>query len=372
MTDVEALVRTLLLEGYALYPYTPGAGKNATPTPFGIVYPPAYAAATPATTFDRLRVQVVAEHDAGAVVHATVLFLEPGAMRPEGVERRVALGPVPVAGRRAATTFACDAVRGSARLEGEVLPGGLARVSVCVDNQTDVPAGLDRAAALRSSLLSTHVVLRIAGGRFLSPVAPPEHGAVAVMTCQSVNTFPVLAADDDTVVLGAAIVLPDHPQLAPESCGDLFDATEIEEALLLHVLALSDGERDEAARQDPVVRAALRRAAAATPEDLRRLHGRVVVRDLPPPAAEAVPGEDRLVLRGVTYRRGDRVRLRPAGNGHDHLHDGRAARIERILLDVEGGAHLAVTLDDDPGADLLREAGRFLYFKPTEVEVLTT
>ena len=40
---LEELLGTLLYEGYALYPYTPGATKNATPTPFGIVYPPAYA-----------------------------------------------------------------------------------------------------------------------------------------------------------------------------------------------------------------------------------------------------------------------------------------------------------------------------------------
>ena len=40
---LERLVDSLLYEGYALYPYTPGATKNATPTPFGIVYPPAYA-----------------------------------------------------------------------------------------------------------------------------------------------------------------------------------------------------------------------------------------------------------------------------------------------------------------------------------------
>ena len=58
-----------------------------------------------------------------------------------------------------------------------------------------------------------------------------------------VNTFPVLADDADDVVLGAAIVLPDHPQIAPESRGGLFDSTEIEEALLLHVQALSDAER---------------------------------------------------------------------------------------------------------------------------------
>ena len=41
--SVDELVDSLLYEGYALYPYTPGATKNATPTPFGIVYPPAYA-----------------------------------------------------------------------------------------------------------------------------------------------------------------------------------------------------------------------------------------------------------------------------------------------------------------------------------------
>ena len=41
---LDQLVDSLLYEGYALYPYTPGAAKNSTPTPFGIVYPPAYAA----------------------------------------------------------------------------------------------------------------------------------------------------------------------------------------------------------------------------------------------------------------------------------------------------------------------------------------
>ena len=44
MTDVDGLVDTLVIEGYQLYPYTPEATKNATPTPFGIVYPPNYAA----------------------------------------------------------------------------------------------------------------------------------------------------------------------------------------------------------------------------------------------------------------------------------------------------------------------------------------
>ena len=54
----------------------------------------------------------------------------------------------------------------------------------------------------------------------------------------------MLATQADDAVLGAAIMLPDHPQIAPESKGNLFDSTEIEEALLIHVLALSDDERE--------------------------------------------------------------------------------------------------------------------------------
>ena len=42
----EELVGSLLWEGYALYPYTRGSAKNATPTPFGIVYPQVYANST--------------------------------------------------------------------------------------------------------------------------------------------------------------------------------------------------------------------------------------------------------------------------------------------------------------------------------------
>jgi hypothetical protein len=152
---------------------------------------------------------------------------------------------------------------------------------MCVHNTTSVADDVDRAEALGSSLLSTHVIAMVDGAVFLSPVDPPEHGAAAVMACAAVNTFPVLANAEDTALLGAAIMLPDHPQLAPESRGDLFDGTEIEEALLLHVLALSDPERDEITRQDPAVRAMIERASAATPADLVDLHGRIVLRDPP-------------------------------------------------------------------------------------------
>lgn len=376
MTDtLEELVRTLLWEGYALYPYTPGATKNATPTPFGIVYPPVYAAGAP-TTFDRVRMQAIAEGGEDAPLAVSVRFLEQTGARHVGAERRVELPPASLAALAAEAVsldFAFDAVRGRVRMAAQPFDGGLTRVTVCVHNTTEVPAGLDRAGALRASLLSTHVVARVGGARFLSPVAPPEHAAGAVMTCTSVNTFPVLASDADDVLLGAAIALPDHPRIAPESRGDLFDGTEIEEALLLHLHALSDGERAEIAEQDPAVREMLERAVRTTPADIVALHGRVTVRDPAPPAdSQEVRGERQVVVDGVSYERGARVRLRPAEgrNAQDHLLTGRPATIERIYLDYEDRVHLCVTVDDDPGQALMRDIGRYLYFKPDEVEVI--
>jgi hypothetical protein len=196
----------------------------------------------------------------------------------------------------------------------------------------------------------------------------------------NVNTWPVLATPADDVLLGAAIVLPDHPQIAPESRGSLFDGTEIEEALLLHVQALSDGERAAIEEQDPAVREMVARAAAATPEDVLALHGRVTLRDPvttePPTPSAAVrdpsAGETELVHEGVTYRRGGRLVLRPGPDAalEARMVAGRTATIERIFVDYDGKVHLGVTVDGVPGQDLLRETGRFLFFFPPEVEVL--
>jgi hypothetical protein len=253
-------VSSLLYEGYALYPYTPGATKNATPTPFGIVYPPAYAAEC-AGAFDHARLECVGVLDTpGGCVRATLRYLSPSGERHQAVEQRVQLGPV-AAGERATVQF--DGGRFTLRC-GEADPTGRVQARACVHNTAEVEAGPDRAGALLHSLISTHLVLQIAGGRFISPL---EAG------CESVNTYPVLATAADDAVLGAAIVLPDHPQISPESRGNLFDNTEIEEALVLHVHALSDSELTQAETQDPAVRDMLQRALAATPEDIIALHG---------------------------------------------------------------------------------------------------
>lgn len=375
---LDQLVDSLLFEGYALYPYTPGATKNATPTPFGIVYPPVYAE-TLSSAFDHLDLICTVFAPADAVLRAEVQFLVSGGERHQAQQQRLEL-PAGMVG-----ALAVDAAEKQARIEppdgpplivwtqlsARLLEEHSYELTFRIENRTVVSSGLDRAGALHRSLLSTHPILRVNGGRFLSPLD---------RAYDSVNTFPVLATPDDDAIVGAAFVLPDHPQIAPESKGSLFDSTEIEEALLLHVQVLSDEERGEIAEQDPAVAEMITRAAAATPDDILTLHGRVTLRDPetnepptePPGLLDPNVGEAVADVDGKTFRPGTKVVIRPAPDAdlHARMLDGRTATIERIMTAYDGKTHLGVTIDDDPGQDLMRETGRLLYFFAPELEVI--
>jgi hypothetical protein len=353
-TPLDAMVDALLWEGYSLYPYTPGATKNATPTPFGIIYPAVYAAEC-AGAFDHQRLECLAtlepEH-ATPELSVELRWLEQTGEGQEGTARSVALGPVAIGSRE---TLAFDRGRLTVRSE-PAEDGEHTYVRVCVHNSVEAEPGLDRPAALRQSLISTHIVLRIAGGKFVSPL---EAGL------RSINTFPVLASAADDVIIGAAIALPDHPQLAPESLGSLFDGTEIEEALQLHIQVLTDEERADIEAGDPKVAEMIARAGANTPDDLLALHGRVTMRD-------PREGEPQVTIAGTTYHRGDTVILRPRPEAdlHARMVAGRRATIERLLIEFDGRVHFGVTIDGEPGQDILRETARFLYFFEDEVEVV--
>ena len=83
------------------------------------------------------------------------------------------------------------------------------------------------------------------GGTFLSMTDPPEWAAAEVAACENIGTWPVLAgpADCRDLLLSSPVILYDHPEVAAESAGELFDATEIDEILTLRTLALTDAEK---------------------------------------------------------------------------------------------------------------------------------
>jgi hypothetical protein len=89
--------------------------------------------------------------------------------------------------------------------------------------------------------------------------------------------------------------------------------------------------------------------------------------------ADDVPGQDEAVVDGITFHRGDPVRLQLAGRPDplDRFLDGRTAVLERIYTDYDDRLYFGVTIDDDPGQDLMRDTGRFLFFFAGELEVIT-
>jgi hypothetical protein len=163
---------------------------------------------------------------------------------------------------------------------------------------------------------------------------------------------------------GAPIILYDDPAIAAESAGELFDGTEIDEILTLRTMTLTDEEKREARATDPRAAAIVDRVDAMPPELLERLHG--AVRSLR-------PVEPSVLVAGVRVAEGSKVRLRPNLSGadaQDMFLVGKTATVRVILSDVDGVTYVAVTLDDDPGADLQNTHGRYRYFSPDEIEPL--
>jgi len=101
-----------------------------------------------------------------------------------------------------------------------------------------------REDGLTHALIAAHALIWIPGGKFLSRNEPPEGAVPAVAECQNIGTWPVLAGPQECqdLILSSPVILYDHAEVAPESAGDLFDATEIDEILTLRTLALTDGE----------------------------------------------------------------------------------------------------------------------------------
>ena len=240
------------------------------------------------------------------------------------------------------------------------------------------------------------MIITVSGGSFVSMTDPPEWAQSGGRACENIGCWPVLAgpAGSRQVMLASPIILPDHPEVASESPGELYDGTEIDEILTLRTLALSAEEKAAARATDPRAAALIDRVDAMDAPTMAQLHGTIRAlrpRRAPPSRrpprrasrrgerplvgsgadASVSPGTDAVIVAGHRVARGSRVILRPGirrADAQDMFLAGRAALVEAVLFDVDDTAYLAVTLADDPAADLQSAHGRFLYFAPDEVE----
>jgi hypothetical protein len=157
--------------------------------------------------------------------------------------------------------------------------GALLRVRVVLENLTYWPEDAEpmRPAALRHSLVGVHTLLGLRSGAFVSLLEPPAWAADAAGSCRNLQTWPVLVGEPGTraTMLSSPIILYDYPTVAPESPGDLFDATEIDEILTLRIMTLAEDEKREARGTDERARQVIDRTDALPAEVLERLHGAI-------------------------------------------------------------------------------------------------
>jgi hypothetical protein len=169
-----------------------------------------------------------------------------------------------------------EQINGTAEVSACCLRGEICKITLRVSNNTVMsgPAYRTRDQALQRAL-SAHSILRVVQGEFISLLDPPNGLHECAAGCSNVGTWPVLAGDEgqrDTM-LSSPIILYDYPQIAPESGGDLFDGTEIDEILALRILTLTEDEKRQMREGDERARKILERTEALPAEEFAKLHG---------------------------------------------------------------------------------------------------
>lgn len=333
---VERIAKAVLYEGYLLYPYRPSAIKNRQRFNFGVIYPRAYAEAQKCGDACAMQTECLVQgsEPSECAVRVRFLRLVPRSIlgRQEGsgelpslengcerIERLALDGRTYQAWQEAAeenidiASFClCDLVEqpmlwrfrflswrrteeirdqfgalaggivwekrevsGYVELKALRLREKLFKLRVKISNDSGVPADAKREIALEHSLVSTHTVLESRGGAFVSLTDPPGEYRKFANCCENVGTWPILVGtpDERDTLLSSPIILPDYPEIAQESPGDLFDGAEIDEILSLRILSMTEDEKREMRQCDARAEQILQRTENLPEEQWMRLHG---------------------------------------------------------------------------------------------------
>jgi hypothetical protein len=325
---VKKIVEAVLYEGYILWPYRRSAKKNQQRWTFGGVYPQAYSEARGEDDPWIMQTQCLVSGEEESIIEVKVRFLHVTERKvgrrngedlefveelrvggelylpwDEATEREITVGrfglsellesskrvgiDIPGGSREEPLTEPTGEIGGTlvrswrtlcgtVEVEAETLREGTFKVTVRITNTTPW-GGEDRESTLRQTFVSTHTVLEVEGGEFVSLMDPPDELQEAVRECENLKTWPVLVGEEGArnMLLSSPIILYDYPQIAPESPGDLFDGGEIDQLLILNILTLTDEEKEEMRASDPRGREILTRCESLSPEELMNLHGAV-------------------------------------------------------------------------------------------------
>ncbi len=322
------VANAVLYEGYMLYPYRPSSLKNQQRWSFGILYPPAYEEVPRGTErakmhsecllklgdesiivniqlrFLHLLSRTTQQSMGGELAAADSIMLDGKLIQSgeEATERSLEIKVLPQDDLQQFFQFGfasldetqsfrdtdlkplAQVTRHQNSLEGTILVSfqllrrDVMKISIDIENASSFACeASDRNSALMSSFLSAHSILTAEGGEFVSLLDPPDDLRDAVASCKNIGNFPVLvgAEGERDMLLCSPILLYDYPQIAPESAGDFYDATEMDEMLTLRVMTLTDNEKSEMRLADDHARNLLQRTEESAREQLMRTHGTV-------------------------------------------------------------------------------------------------
>jgi hydrogenase maturation protease len=333
---VEKIAEAVLYEGYMLYPYRPSSVKNQQRWNFGVLCPRCYCERQQGSEAWTMQTECLVKADSSTQLTVKIRFLqivrrsvgrlhtvgqeeseggEPGfdpvdrlevggrVYQPweEAAEREYifvapdpsapsSLSPLRIAfpdgkqfeylrdehGRAVGVLVReWEALAASVQFDSVQCHDGVVKIKVLVRNLTsfDLLEATAREDALAFSLVSAHTILGVEQGEFLSLLDPPAGFDDLVSQCSNIGTWPVLVGDQAETMLSSPIILYDHPQIAPESAGNLFDSTEIDEILSLRILTLTDDEKREMRQSDDRAREILERTENMPEEQFMKLHG---------------------------------------------------------------------------------------------------
>ncbi len=341
----DRIAKAVLYEGYMLYPYRPSAVKNQQRFNFGVVYPQAFSEAQKGMEPWTMFTECLVRGNPQSKIEAQVRFLQlversveevvagssgtSAKFSPvrnlavddrnfhswqEAVECQVDIAPTDLEtlardpiqrpfqlatstteepihdasgvlrGRIVRSQYSID---GSVHVATHPVSEGVSKIVVRVQNVTEESPIVNREHALARSLVSAHVVIGVESGEFISLLDPPDTLRAAAEGCHNQGVYPVLVGEEgrrDTI-LASPIILYDYPQIAPESAGDLFDGTEIDEILSLRIMTMTDEEKREMRESDERARQMLERTENMPTEQFMKLHG--ALRGLKPVKEEA-------------------------------------------------------------------------------------
>ncbi len=295
LADARQVADAILYEGYLLYPYRGSARKNQSRFQFGVLMPPAYREVDDCEpSASQTECLLECPEDAAVTVFARFLHLQrrqveakdgPGGFR--------AVASVRVDGSEVTTwdeaaerehraTAPIHALLAGGMNAAFAVPGGES-VEMLTDRRGRTVGRLVR----RRAPLAGMIRLRADrlpgpyGGLRLGVTIENHTSADGPLRRREDGLRLALTEECRELVLSSPVILYDHPRIAAESAGELFDSTEIDEILTLRTLALTDEEKREARATDLRAAALLDRLDDLPPEMLERMHG--AIRYLGPP-----------------------------------------------------------------------------------------